>query len=67
MTKTIDILNEEFQSGDFSRFNLLTKDEQVTVMQKWSKDTWDKFRMQNTVSEEEVFEPIFKLIDNDVH
>lgn len=67
MTKTIDILNEEFQNGDFSRLALLTEEEQAAIMREWSKDTWVKYCMQNTVSEKEVFEPIFKLIDNDVH
>ena len=63
--RDIFVLNEEFQRGNFSRLYLLTEEEQVEVMQKWSKDTWDKFRMQNTVYEEDVFGAILKLIDND--
>ena len=63
--RDIFVLNEEIQRGNFSRLSLLTEEEQVEVMQKWSKDTWDKFRMQNTVYEEDVFGAILKLIDND--
>ena len=63
--RDIFVLNEEFQRGNFSILSLLTEEEQVEVMQKWSKDTWDKFRMQNTVYEEDVFGAILKLIDND--
>ena len=56
---------EEIREGDFSNFNLLDEDQQIEIMKGWNRNTWIKFRMQNTVSEEEVFGPIFKLIDSD--
>ena len=65
IARDIFVLNEEFQRGNFPRLALFTGEEQVEVMQKWSKDTWDKFRKQNTVYEEDVFGAILKLIDND--
>ena len=58
-------ISEKIQGGDFSNFNLLDEDPQIEIMKSWNQDMWIKFRMQNTVSEEAVFEPIIKLIDSD--
>lgn len=55
---------EETSHGDFSRFDRLTEQERASIMQTWTKDTWDKFRMQNTITEEEVFDAVFKIIEN---
>lgn len=54
---------EEIQKGDFSNFNMLNENQQIEIMKKWDRNMWIKYCMQNTVSEEDVFEPIFKLID----
>lgn len=59
-----DIL-EEIQKGEFSNFNMLNENQQIEIMKSWNHDMWIKFRMQNTVSEEEVFDPILKLIEQD--
>ena len=56
---------KEIQGDDFSNFNLLDEDQQIEIMKSWNQDMWIKYHMQNTVSEEDVFEPIFKLIDSD--
>lgn len=56
---------EEIQNGDFSNFNRLNENQQVEIMKNWNRDQWIKFRMQNSVSEEDVFNPIIKLIESD--
>lgn len=58
-------ISEEVKKGNFSNFNNLDEDDQIEIMKSWDKDMWIKFRMQNTVSEEDVFEPILKLIDSE--
>lgn len=55
-------LFEEIPKGDFSNLNMLNENQQIEIMKKWKRNIWIKFRMQNTVSEEEVFDPILKLI-----
>ena len=52
----------ELQNGDFSNFNKLNENQQIDIMRHWNKEMWIKYCMQNTVSEEEVFDPIFRLI-----
>lgn len=56
---------EEIQKGDFSDFNMLNGNQQIEIMKSWDQDMWIKFCMQNTVSEEEVFESILKLIGSE--
>lgn len=56
---------EEIQKGDFSSFNHLNEEQQIEIMKSWNQDMWIKYRMQNTVSEAAVFEPVFKLIDSE--
>ena len=34
-------------------------------MKSWNKDQWIKYRMQNTISEEECFGPVLKHIQED--
>lgn len=55
---------EEVQKGDFSNFNRLNEKQQVEIMKNWNSVQWIKYRMQNTVSEEDVFNPILKLIES---
>lgn len=57
---------EEVQNGNFSNFNKLNENQKIEIMKKWDRSMWIKFRMQNTVSEREVFDPIFDFIDSDV-
>lgn len=68
--KTISTMNnrifEEVQNGNFSNFNKLNENQKIEIMKKWDRSMWIKFRMQNTVSEREVFDPIFDFIDSDV-
>lgn len=49
----------------FSNFNLLEEEQQIDLMKNWDRNMWIKFRLQNTVSESDVFDPIFKMIDED--
>ena len=57
-----NILNED-GSIDFHKFDLLTESEKISYMERWTPQQWMSYRMQNTISEEECFAPIFKLID----
>ena len=58
-------LFEEISNGVFTNFNELNEAHRIEIMKNWNQEQWIKFRMQNTVSEEEVFEPILRLIDHD--
>lgn len=54
---------KEDESIDFDKFNLLTESEQLSYMERWTLQRWLAYRLQNTISDEECFAPIFKLID----
>lgn len=56
------ILKED-GSIDFKKFELLTESEQISYMERWTPQQKMEYLMQNTISEEECFAPIFKLID----
>ncbi len=56
---------EEIQSGDFTNFNMLSEIQQIEIMKNWDEQQWIRFRMQNTVSEKDVFDPILKLSDEE--
>lgn len=58
-------LFEEISNGDFKNFNNLEEEQQIEVMKSWNQDMWIKYCMQNTVSEDDVFDPIMRLIDED--
>lgn len=51
--------------GNFSQFNQLREDDKASIMKTWPRETWVDYCMQNSVSEEDVFEPILKLIEQD--
>lgn len=55
---------EEIQHGDFSNLNKLSESQQIELMKTWDRSRWIKYCMQNTITEEEVFKPIFKLIES---
>ena len=58
-----DYLNED-GSMNFEKFNLLTEIEQISYMEKWTPQQWAEYRMQEpTFTEDEVFVPIFELIN----
>ena len=57
-----NILKED-GSIDFHKFDLLTESEQTVYMEKWTPQQRMQYLMRNTISEEECFTPIFKLID----
>lgn len=54
----------EIQHSDFSNLNKLSESQQIELMKTWDRSMWIKYCMQNTITEEEVFEPIFKLIES---
>lgn len=56
---------KEIERGSFHNFNNLPYDRKVEIMKTWDQNIWIRFRMQDTITEEEVFEPINKLIEND--
>lgn len=53
------------QSEEFSFLDNLDEESKIEIMKNWDKSTWINFCMQNTVSEHDVFDPIFKLIEED--
>lgn len=59
------LLLEEIENGDFSRFEKLSEPQQIKLMATWDESQWDKYCMQNTISEEECFGPILKQIEED--
>lgn len=57
---------EEVSNGNFTNFNKLNEAQQIDSMKTWNQEMWIKYCMQNTVSENDVFDPIIKLIESDV-
>ncbi|MBD5260652.1 MAG: hypothetical protein HDS38_00785 [Bacteroides sp.] len=54
---------KDYRSIDFHKFDLLTESEQQSYMEKWTPQQKMQYLMRNTISEEECFAPIFRLID----
>ena len=62
-----NILNED-GSINFKRFNLLTESQQIAYMKQWTPQQWIAYRTQTlALSEDEVFEPIVQLINQNYH
>lgn len=59
-----NILNED-GSINYDKFNLLTEEEQVSYIEKWTPQEKMRYLMQNTISEEECFGPVLKIIEQD--
>ena len=57
-----NLLLEEIDRGDFTRFNNLDEIKQGKIMKTWSEEQLIKYYMQNTISEEECFGPVLKII-----
>ena len=57
-----NLLLEEIDRGDFQRFEKLDEPKKVKIMETWDDKQWIKYRMQNTISERECFEPVIKII-----
>lgn len=57
------LAESESHSEEFAYLNNLDEDKKIEIMKSWDRETWIRFRMQNTVSEQEVFDPIMKLIE----
>ena len=55
------ILNED-GTINFEKFNQLDESKQIQLMEKWTPQQWMEYCMQNTISEEECFAPVFELI-----
>lgn len=53
------------QNDEFSYLNNLKEEQRIEIMKAWDEATWIRFRMQDTVSEQDVFDPIIRLIEND--
>ena len=64
-TEKIKQINKAILIEDFVTFDSLTEPERLEVMKSWQNKHWIKFKMRNTVTEEEVFDPIFKMIEED--
>ena len=63
--KEYNLLLEEIENADFSRFEKLDESKQIKIMETWNEKQWIKYRMQNTISEEECFSPVLKHIQED--
>ena len=62
-----NILNED-GSINFKRFNLLTESQQIAYMKQWTPQHWIAYKTQTpALSEDEVFEPIVQLINQNYH
>ena len=48
---------------NFEKFNRLSEDQQVKFMEHWTPQQWIEYCMQNTITEEECFGPVFELIE----
>lgn len=59
------LVESENQSKEFVYIDSLDEESKIEIMKNWDKATGIRFRMQNTVSEHDVFDPIFKLIEED--
>lgn len=57
------LAGSESLSEEFAYLDNLDEDQKIEIMKRWDRQTWIRFRMQNTVSEQEVFDPIMKLIE----
>lgn len=61
MIESYNLLNED-GSFDFEKFNQLNESKQIQLMEAWTPQQWLEYRMQNTISEEECFAPVFEII-----
>lgn len=59
------IINED-GSMNFEAFNQLNESEQISYMEKWTEEQKMTFLMQNTISEEECFEPLLNKLDKEI-
>jgi hypothetical protein len=48
---------------NFEKFNRLSEDQQVKFMEHWTPQQQMEYLMQNTITEEECFGPVFELIE----
>lgn len=58
-------INKAILSGEFSSFDCMTKNQQVDLMKTWTQEMWDNYHLRDTISENEVFDAVFKIIDGD--
>lgn len=56
-------ITEAVKHGDFTEFNRLNEDEKVENMKSWTPQMWDSYYLQNTISEDDVFDAVYKIID----
>ena len=64
-TNRIKKINHEILQNNFKVFNDLSELGQKEIMKTWDNEHWIRYCMQNTISEEEVFDPILKLIEEE--
>lgn len=48
---------------NFEKFNRLSEAEQAKLMEHWTPQQQMEYLMQNTITEEECFGPVFELIE----
>lgn len=65
MAEIEDMITKEIKAGNFKNFDWLSEAEKVGLMTNWDRKMWVTFMLRNTVSEEEVFDPIFRLIEDE--
>lgn len=57
-------INETVKHGDFTEFNRLNEDEKVENMKSWTKNMRIKYLSQNSITDDDLFNEIYKIIDN---
>lgn len=57
-------INEAVKNGDFTEFDKLSASEKIGVAKNWTHEIRIKYLSRNSVSEEELFNEIYKIIDN---
>lgn len=58
-------INEAVKNGDFTEFDTLNENEKTESMKSWTQQMWDSYYLVDSISEEELFNEIYKIIDNE--
>ena len=56
-------INEAVKHGDFTEFNRLNEDEQIENMKSWTKDMRIKYLSQNSITDDDLFNEIYNIIE----
>lgn len=57
-------INEAVKIGDFTLFNTLNELEKVDCMKSWNSQMWDAYYLKDSISEDDLFDELFRIIDD---